>query len=134
MVLFGKVLPCNLCRDSYSAFVKKLPLTDRVMSSRKNLVGWLFKIHNMVNKKLNCKVLNTKQLTKKMKFYEKFRAVKCSKDLGGCMKSAASVKIPKRTKVITFVDETALNLRLQDQKKAKRSKVTSKRKKTSKSK
>ena len=118
--LLGEVLPCNLCRDSYRKYIKDLPMTDRVMSSRRNLVMWFFKIHNKVNKKLNCKVLTQPQLNKKFQFYEKFRAVKCSKELGGCLKSAENIKVPKRTKVITFVDETALRLKIKDAKKGKK--------------
>lgn len=117
--LLGDILPCNLCRDSYKKYIKECPMTDRVMSKRKNLVMWFFKIHNKVNKKLNCKVLNKAQLDKKYLYFEKFRAVKCSNELGGCLKSANNIKIPKRTKVITFVDETALRLRHEDKKKRK---------------
>ena len=116
LILSGKVLPCNICRDSYAKFVKESPLTDRVLSTRRNLVMWFFRIHNKVNKKLGCKVLTLAQMNKKYKWYENFRAVKCSSDLGGCLKSADNVKIPKRTKVITFVDDGALMLRLKDKK------------------
>lgn len=126
MILFGKVLPCNLCRDSYAKFIKELPLTDSVLSCRKNLVNWFFKIHNKVNKKLGCKVLNNAQLKKKFKYFETFRAVKCSADLGGCLKSAENIKIPKRTKVITFVDETALMLRNKEKSKSKKKSKKSK--------
>lgn len=127
LIYFGKTLPCNLCRDSYAKFIRDKPLTNRVLSSRKNLVMWLFTIHNMVNKKLGCKVLSKAQLEKKYRWYENFRAVKCSADMGGCLKSAKNIKVPKRTKVITFVDETALRLRAKDAKRT--SKRTSKSKK-----
>lgn len=127
LIYFGKTLPCNLCRDSFARFIKEVPITDRVLNSRRNLVMWFFRIHNMVNKKLGCKVLTQAQLNKKYKWYDKFRAVKCSADLGGCLKSSNSVKVPKRTKVITFVDETALRLREKETKPTKKGK-TNKRK------
>lgn len=111
LILFGRVLPCNLCRDSYAIFIKKLPMSDKVMSSRKTLVMWFFTIHNMVNKKIGCKLLTKVQMEKKYNYYDKFRAVKCSKDLGGCLKSASNVRTPKRTKVITFIDEEAMKLK-----------------------
>ena len=132
MVLFGKVLPCNLCRDSYEKFIKASPMTDNVMSSRRKFVMWFFRIHNKVNKKLNCKVLNQTQLNKKYIYYEKFRAVKCSPDLGGCLKSAKGIRVPKRTKVITFVDEGALMLREKEKtkRKPKRTAVKPKTKKS----
>ena len=127
-VSVGKTLPCCLCRESYEKFLKQLPLTSKVLSSRKNLVHWLFKIHNKVNKKLKCKVLKKKQLDKKYKWYENFRAVSCSPKLGGCIKAVNKVKEPKRTKVIMFVDEEALKLRAKDKKKKK---STAKKKKKS---
>lgn len=123
--LFGQVLPCNLCRDSYKKFLKESPITDNVLKTRKSLVMWFFGIHNKVNKKLGCKVLNKTQLEKKYMYFDKFRAVKCSPELGGCLKSADNIRVPKRTKVITFVDETALKLR-SDNNKSKKRKTKSK--------
>lgn len=113
LMYVGKTLPCNLCRDSYAKFVKKIPITDRVLSSRKNLVMWFFKIHNEVNKKLKCKQLTQKQMESKYKWYNNFRAISCSPNLGGCLKASDNIKIPKRTKVIMFVDEQAIRLRKQ---------------------
>lgn len=122
LVYMGKTLPCNLCRDSYKKFMKELPLTDRVMSSRKNLVMWFFKIHNKVNKKLKCKILNKNQLEKKYRWYNNFRAVSCSPELGGCLKAVDNIKTPKKTKVITFVDEQAIKLREKEEKTKRRKK------------
>jgi len=69
----GWVFPCVYCRNSYQQFVKELPLTDTVLSSRDNLVEWLYNIHNKVNEKLQTKYSNStlKQVISK---YEKFRA------------------------------------------------------------
>lgn len=120
LIYFGKTLPCNLCRDSYGRFIKEIPLSDRVLSGRRSLVMWFFKIHNKVNKKLGCRVLTQTQLNKKYKWYESFRAVKCSPELGGCLKSSEKIKTPKRTKVITFVDETAMRLREKENRSNKR--------------
>lgn len=127
LVSVGDTLPCNLCRDSYKKYMKELPLSDRVMSSRKNIVMWLFKIHNKVNKKLNCKVLTKLQMEKKYKWYEKFRAVSCSPKLGGCLKATENVKKPKRTKIITFIDEEALKLRKQEKVNTKKTTKTLKK-------
>jgi hypothetical protein len=104
----GNVLPCNLCRDSYYKFMKELPITDNVLSTRKKLVYWFFKIHNKVNRKLMCKQLSKKEMDKKYRFYDKFRSVKCSPDLGGCMKAGKNIKNPQRTKVVTFNDKKAI--------------------------
>lgn len=96
-VSIKNVLPCGLCRKSFSKFLKELPLNDKVLKNRKNLFIWTCKIHNKVNKKLSCKQFNRKQMEKKYKFYETFRA-SCSKDKLGCRKSA--VKNNKKTKIV----------------------------------
>jgi hypothetical protein len=106
--LLAYVLPCGLCRDSYREFVKELKLDSKVMSSRRNLVFWLFKMHNKVNKKLKCETLDHHQMERKYKFFDTFRAKTCNKSLAGCTKPANRNVIPKRTKVITVVDEEAL--------------------------
>lgn len=102
------ILPCGLCRESYSKFIKELPLTEKVLKTRKNLTTWFFKIHNKVNKKLGCKEMNLKQMKDKMNFYESFRASKCTKKMEGCTKAYNQKKVPKRTKIITIDDYSAL--------------------------
>ena len=51
------MLPCRYCRDSYQDFIKQpgSELTKITMKNRKNLVTWLYHIHNKVNKKLGIK-------------------------------------------------------------------------------
>lgn len=102
---FGKVLPCSLCRDSYAIFVKKCPLNNNVLKTRRNLAMWTFKIHNMVNKKLGCKLLTKAQMERKYKYYEQFRAQGCSKELKGCVRAKKGIRKPKRTKVVTLRDK-----------------------------
>jgi hypothetical protein len=122
--LLGHVLPCNLCRDSYLKYIKELRLSSKVLRCRKSLVHWLFKIHNKVNRKLKCKVLSTEQLKKKYKFFDKFRAKTCTPKYGGCVKAINGVRVPKRTKVVTYVDEAALRLLDKDRRRDKSSKST----------
>lgn len=105
----GNILPCGLCRNSYKKFLKEIPITEEVLKSRKNLVHWFFKVHNRVNKKLNCEVLNRKQLNEKYRFYESFRAGKCGKDVAGCTKAQNQKKIPNKTKIIIIKDIEALD-------------------------
>lgn len=100
----GDVLPCNLCRDSYKKFLKQSPLSDRVLSSRKNLVMWLFRIHNKVNRKLGCKALTTDQMSAKMRFFEKFRAGQCTTKSLGCITPAKGTGPPKKGKVVLVND------------------------------
>jgi len=45
------MLPCRFCRESYTIFLKDLPI-DGFLDSRKNMVLWVYKIKDKVNKKL----------------------------------------------------------------------------------
>lgn len=103
----GEVLPCNICRISYRKFIKSCPISKDVLSGRRKLVFWIFKIHNLVNQKLNCKVLTYKQLLKKYKYYDKFRATSCSKNMAGCTKAPKKNKNPKRIKIVCVKDKKA---------------------------
>jgi hypothetical protein len=93
----GDVLPCGLCRTSYKKFLKEIPLNTKVLSSRKNLFIWSCEIHNKVNKKLGCKIFTKKQMIKKYKFLETFRA-SCSKDKLGCRNTVK--KNNKKPKIV----------------------------------
>lgn len=42
----GKILPCATCRINYVKHITKYPLTDKILSSKKNLVKWLLNIRN----------------------------------------------------------------------------------------
>lgn len=50
-------LPCSLCRESYSNFIKgngheNTWLANNIFETRMSLVKWLFDVHNKVNEKL----------------------------------------------------------------------------------
>lgn len=105
--IFGKVLPCSLCQKSYAKFIKQCPMDRKVLSSRRNLVFWTFKIHNLVNKKLGCKLLTKVQMERKYKYYERFRASSCSKKMSGCTKAKKNNRNPKRTKIVCLDDKKA---------------------------
>jgi hypothetical protein len=105
--IIGEVLPCNLCRTSYRKFIKQVPLSPIVLSSRKKLVFWIFKIHNLVNKKLGCKQLKRDKFEKKYKYFEQFRATNCSKNIGGCIKADPKVKLPRKIKIMVVPDRKA---------------------------
>lgn len=104
----GDTLPCTLCRDSYKLYVKQSPLTSTVLSGRRRLVMWLFHIHNKVNAKLKCKKLTPKELQKKYQWYDQFRAVKCSPEMGGCIKPLNRKKYPQRILVVPCKDDLAV--------------------------
>jgi len=45
------ILPCIFCRESYSKFIKEIPI-DEYLSGRIELFHWLYKLKDKVNKKL----------------------------------------------------------------------------------
>lgn len=53
-ILFGKVLPCKYCRESYDKFISEsdTKLTTDTMENRHTLTKWFYLIHEAVNKKL----------------------------------------------------------------------------------
>lgn len=65
------VLPCDMCRIHYKKNLKKFKITDKVLSSRKNLIEWLIDLHNRVNKMNNKPQLSYKDVVNKyLDFYE----------------------------------------------------------------
>ncbi len=44
-------LPCSYCRQSYTRFIKELPIKDH-MNSRISMMRWLYILHDKVNQKL----------------------------------------------------------------------------------
>lgn len=51
MTALQHTLPCKHCRDSYSRFIKEVPIAEYV-HSRRMMMKWLYTIHDKVNKKL----------------------------------------------------------------------------------
>ena len=45
------VLPCPICRTHYEENLKILPL-DNALSNRKDIIEWVFNMHNLINKQL----------------------------------------------------------------------------------
>jgi hypothetical protein len=48
-LLFQYILPCKICSNHYSENLQKNPITDKVLSSKNNLILWVIDIHNQVN-------------------------------------------------------------------------------------
>lgn len=46
---YATVLPCSICANHYKENLKKVPLTDEVLSKRENLIAWVINLHNEVN-------------------------------------------------------------------------------------
>ena len=68
----GNVLPCKKCRENYKMHLKKYPMNEKVMKTRRSFAKWLFEIHNQTSKLL--KKSYTKTFTQTMKKYEKHRS------------------------------------------------------------
>lgn len=71
-----KVIPCVACSNNYLQHISDMPLTETVLSSRKNLFDWTIDLHNVVNKMLGKEVISkehaynifTSQITKQNDF------------------------------------------------------------------
>lgn len=84
---YKSMLPCGHCRESYSAFLRVFPI-DNYLGSRRDLVYWLYLIHDLVNKKLylqkqeaqgkvgNENAVTSPPFSKVYSYYESFRAKK----------------------------------------------------------
>lgn len=45
------MLPCGICRAHYSEFLREMPI-EHAVGSRDDLIYWVFRLHNKVNKNL----------------------------------------------------------------------------------
>jgi hypothetical protein len=68
--LLKKMLPCSLCRVSFTFFCDHIPI-DNYLDDRNGIVYWLYILHNLVNLKLNNKLYHLKDVILK---YENNRA------------------------------------------------------------
>ena len=57
------VLPCKICRNSYSAWIRDHPPDLR---SRAKIVGWVIDLHNYVNKRLGKPILKKREALKEI--------------------------------------------------------------------
>ena len=61
----GCTLPCKFCAKSYRKFMKELDI-DNFLDGKRNLMYWVYLMHNKVNKKLKKrKKLQFKKVCKK---------------------------------------------------------------------
>tara|TARA_B100001123_G_scaffold66517_1_gene74044 strand:- start:3487 stop:4005 length:519 start_codon:yes stop_codon:yes gene_type:complete len=59
------IIPCSTCAKNFKKHLDKYPITD-YLDCRKDLVLWLIKIHNEVNKQLNKPTMEPKEALKKL--------------------------------------------------------------------
>jgi hypothetical protein len=60
------MLPCGICRAHYSEFLKEMPVEEAV-ASRDDLVYWVFKLHNKVNKNLGKREISFNEYIQSMR-------------------------------------------------------------------
>lgn len=77
------VLPCKYCRASLAEYMEKEPL-ESALHSKGDLTRWLWRIHNLVNKKLRDQGIAQAQqpdppFEKVAEFYESILATGCSR-------------------------------------------------------
>jgi hypothetical protein len=68
------MLPCKYCRQSYEVYIKFMPI-EPFLESREGVTYWLYRLHDLINKKLFTKSPSFEEVVAK---YEKIRAG-CSK-------------------------------------------------------
>ncbi len=81
------MLPCIYCRQSYTTYLKYLPIDD-YLDDRYGITYWLFSLHNLVNQKLSKTMID---FTECCVIYEKMRA-RCGKVIENDMKYQECVK------------------------------------------
>ena len=52
--ILGEILPCSICRSNYKIHLNEIPIKFN-LNSKKDLVKWLFNVHNATNKNLGKK-------------------------------------------------------------------------------
>lgn len=80
-------LPCRLCRESYSRFLRELPI-EKYTRSRRDMLYWLYLIHDKVNQKL---------MKQEQDAYELEKAKLKSRKLPPARMQATLAKIKART-------------------------------------
>lgn len=66
-ISIGNILPCESCRIHFKQNLKKLPLTDTILSNRNAFIEWFFSIHNLVRTSQGKNIFTSSQI---MKYYD----------------------------------------------------------------
>ena len=74
----GNILPCSICGESYNSYIrmKEYDISSALVG-RKELVYWLYTIHEKVNNKLGVPKCNRLSLQETIDKYSKFIATGC---------------------------------------------------------
>ena len=60
------MIPCPICREHYSHFLREMPIQQSV-GSRDALLNWVFTVHNKVNEKLGKSAVNFQTYVQNMR-------------------------------------------------------------------
>jgi FAD-linked sulfhydryl oxidase len=63
------VLPCPVCRHHYEENLKKMPINDS-LDNRKELIQWVFNMHNLVNTQLGKREITFEEFIESMRNLE----------------------------------------------------------------
>ena len=70
------IIPCSSCAQNFGKHLEKYPISEN-LSCRKDLVLWLIKVHNAVNKQLGKQILKSSIALKKISDQYKKDKLKC---------------------------------------------------------
>ena len=65
------VIPCPICREHYSHFLKEMPVRDAA-GSRDAIIEWLFNLHNKVNVQLDKSAITWEQYIEHIRTMQDF--------------------------------------------------------------
>lgn len=60
--LLGEILPCEKCKINYKKHINETPISEKILSSKYNLIVWLINMHNKVNYINNKKQYNLEEV------------------------------------------------------------------------
>jgi hypothetical protein len=59
------ILPCEICRNNYKKDIKNIKLSNFYLKNKNNLRTWLYKIHDLTEKRINGKGMDKSNYIKK---------------------------------------------------------------------
>lgn len=73
-IAVGEILPCHHCREHYKEYIKSYPLDEEILKSKKNLINWVLKLHNKINKIKQKKIISLSEFNN---YYDNIYKNKC---------------------------------------------------------
>ena len=75
----GPVLPCHWCKKNFAKNLKEIPI-EQYLGSRKDLVYWLYLIHNKVNEELKKPKTSWPTFKQVYDMYNSMRTAECTEN------------------------------------------------------